>query len=56
MDPSTVNIWTGLFPIERASIYFSLLQCFLDISAFNANSVDSDLWSTMFGNVLFMGH
>ena len=34
--------WSGTFPIERVSSKFLLLQCFIEIPVFNANSVDPD--------------
>ena len=37
---STCIIWTGPFQIEWASGWYLLLPCFVEISVFNANSVD----------------
>ena len=42
MDSSILTLRTGLLLVERASGYFSLLPCFIEIPLFNVNSVDSD--------------
>ena len=42
MDSTTSTLRTGPFPIEGVSGWFLLLLCFIDISVFNASSVDPD--------------
>ena len=44
MDSSTLTLWTGpgRFPIYGMSGQFLLLPCFIEITVFNANSVDPD--------------
>ena len=42
MDATTSTIWRSPFLIERVSSWFCSLPCFVEISAFNANSVDPD--------------
>ena len=37
---STTNLWTSLF--SMAWFWFLLLQCFIDVSVYNRNSVDLD--------------
>ena len=42
MDFFLSSLWTDPFPIEGDSGKFSLLPYFIEIPAFNANSVDPD--------------
>ena len=42
VDLSTITLWTGPFPEYGVTGYFLLLSCFVEISEFNANNVDSD--------------
>ena len=42
MDSSTLTLWTGPFPVQVVSGQFLSLSCFVEISEFNANSVDPD--------------
>ena len=42
MGTATSILWTSPFPIKGVSGRFILLQCFIEISVFNANSVDPD--------------
>ena len=41
MDSSTITLWTGPFQIEW-DFFFILLQYFIEIPVYNANSVDPD--------------
>ena len=52
-----LNYLVGPFPIKGVSGSFSFLPCFIEIHAFNANSVDPYQMphSTLFANVPFMG-
>ena len=42
MDSSTLILLTGPFSIEGVSSKFVLLQCFVEIPIFYANSIDPD--------------
>ena len=42
VDSSTITLWTGPFPAEGVSGLLLLLPYFINISVFNANSVDPD--------------
>ena len=61
VDSSTLTLWTGpgRFPIYGTSGQFLLSPCFIEITVFNANSVDPDQTprsgSTLINNVTFMG-
>ena len=40
VDLSTLTPWTDQFPLEGVFDYFELLPYFIEISKFNANSLD----------------
>ena len=43
VESSITSLWTGLFPTEEGLVnFFLLLISFVEIPAFNANSVDLD--------------
>ena len=42
VDPFITTLRTGLFPIAGCLVSFLLFLCFIEISVFNGNSVDTD--------------
>ena len=42
VESSTSSLWTGPIPIEGGLVRFLLLQCFIEIPVFYADSVDPD--------------
>ena len=42
VDSSASTLWTSPFPVRRVSGWFLYSSCNVEISEFNANSVDPD--------------
>ena len=42
IDSSTLSLWTDPFPAEKGVLLVLSVVCFITMSVFNANSVDTD--------------